>query len=215
MSDTNRSNVEISLIKKISGNDDDKKADVSKTLIRKKIDDMIEWAQVLPYGIEILPKKNEYNLRLRANSMSKRERTKWTETETYYLNMGIKMFGAGRWTKIHNTHKEHFHESRRPADLRDKYKILTKGSKMKMDDREYIQVDQYGRKAHNQTYWTLFPREAAREIAKVRGIDDETLYIAEVASFDVKNGIYVKVHAFFVSIIEGKLALKRLVKDEN
>lgn len=209
MNNGNKSFIEIALNNKDLKNS--KSMEKDKVQIRKKIEKIIEEAQILPYAIEVSLKENEYNPKLRPNTMTKRERTKWSEVETFYLKKGISLYGAGKWTKIHTTYKEHFHPSRRPADLKDKYKIISKNTEVNPHEREYIQVDKYGRKMNDQIYKAIYPREVAMEVAKGKGVNDETLYIADKSFFKAEEGSYSRIYPYLISILEGKLVLKRLI----
>ncbi|KRH92789.1 putative Homeodomain-like, Homeodomain-related, SANT domain, DNA binding protein [Pseudoloma neurophilia] len=214
MSQKNESTVKITQIEneKIQ---EESQLDIEKRRIEQETRDILENARVISYGIEMKPKPVPNNMRLRPNTMAKRQRTPWSEVETHHLKRGVSQFGVGKWTKIHTAFREHFHESRRPCDLKDKYKTILNKEKVKPEPREYIQVDEFQKKINDEVYISLFPRYAAIEIAKKHGSDDDIVYVAEKDSFDEKQGIYTKSHPYLVSIIEGKLFLRRIVENKG
>ena len=50
----------------------------------------------------------------------------WTETEVNALSEGVRICGAGNWADILRRSQNQFHPSRRPVDIKDKYRTLEK-----------------------------------------------------------------------------------------
>lgn len=68
------------------------------------------------------------------------KRQRWTEEETQYLKMGVKMFGEGQWKQI----KEHFSKElsyRTNVQIKDRWRTL-QSSKVKRQQRQQKQPQQ-------------------------------------------------------------------------
>jgi hypothetical protein len=59
------------------------------------------------------------------NKKGKRKKVLWTQAEQDALIEGVKMYGTGNWAAIRTQFAEIFDPNmRRPADLKDKYRVL-------------------------------------------------------------------------------------------
>lgn len=175
----------------------------------------VDKANIIPYGLPEKKKPNINNMRIRVNTMKKRERTPWTEVEVYYLQKGVEKFGKGNWKRIYDEFSDSFHPGRRYHDLKDKYRLIEKRTDLKYELKEHVYVDENGVPLSDLTLNHVYPRDAAYDVAKKFGLDDEIIYIAEKSNFDSKSSRYTKILAYFASVIEGKLTLRRIIEDKN
>ncbi|ELQ75650.1 putative Homeodomain-like, Homeodomain-related, SANT domain, DNA binding protein [Trachipleistophora hominis] len=177
------------------------------------VQDYIRKYQINPQGITVPPSYAQPVMPAHSYLFSRKERTFWSATEIEYLRKGVQMFGCGRWKKIHKAYEEHFQRGRRPCDLKDKYRLLTKRTSYRTKyAKQFVQLDANHRKVDNVVYERLFPFEAAYDIAQLRGKDEMVIYLANAKSHSDSSGRYYNVHKYLVSIIEGKIKVSRIVE---
>ncbi|ELA48302.1 hypothetical protein VCUG_00138 [Vavraia culicis subsp. floridensis] len=179
-----------------------------------RVMEYIERYKVNPQGITMPQHVVQTNSKpIYSQLIDPKDKTWWSETEVEYLRKGVLMFGCGRWTRIYKTYKEYFQKGRRPCDLKDKYRLLTKSTSYRTRTlSSFVEVDANSKKVDNTVYRKMFPHEVAHEIARLKGRDDMIICLANEASWNDSLGRYYKIHKYLVSVIEGKMRVNKVIE---
>lgn len=112
----------------------------------------------------------------------KRNKNVWTDMEVEFLLEGYEKYKdeGNRWTKILKSYK---FNNRKPVDLKDKHRILTKNTSYHAHKKkQYVLVDEnrnvlYDEMGSKKTYYEKFPSEAANRIAKDLGFQNDKDFV--------------------------------------
>lgn len=188
---------------------DSNKEDLKETILEK----LVNKHGILPQGIALERISCLLNRKLNLGDYNKRERKLWTDVELFWLKKGVDQFGVGKWKKILETFKLHFHPVRRATDLKDKYKnFMNRASAVNKIPREYVHINENGDLLDDYIYLSTYPSNAARNLAKRRKLDDEIFFIAEKSTFCEKSKIYKKSFKYLSSIDENKMSVRRIIQ---
>ncbi|EPR79814.1 Myb-like DNA-binding domain containing protein [Spraguea lophii 42_110] len=133
----------------------------------------------------------------------------WTEEEISYLIKGVDELGYGKWKQMLEIYGKHFAETRRPLDLKDKYRLMNKVSSYHtVKTKRYVEtsISNLGEPVSNPIIINeKYPYDAAVRIAKKIRIGKTKEVRICVMDMDEKK----KVHIYIATKIDDVLHLRK------